>query len=84
MIKVPMFHHDNRFCESFSFKVASGMKFLAGLNIIHRDLAARNVLLGEQHIVKIADFGLSRVLKEDEIYASTTGMPYVSNHIITV
>lgn len=56
----------------FAHKVASGMKFLASLSIIHRDLAARNVLLGEQHIVKIADFGLSRVLKEDEIYASTT------------
>lgn len=58
----------------YSLKVASGMKFLAGKNIIHRDLAARNILLGEQHIVKIADFGLGRYLDNDEeIYFSSAG-----------
>ncbi|KAJ8033805.1 Tyrosine-protein kinase ABL1 [Holothuria leucospilota] len=55
----------------FAYQVAAGMTFIASKNIIHRDLAARNVLLGEQHIVKIADFGLSRVLKQDEIYSSS-------------
>ena len=31
-----------------------------------RDLAARNVLVGDNNVVKIADFGLARLLKEDE------------------
>ena len=33
------------------------MAYLESQNYIHRDLAARNVLVGENNIVKIADFG---------------------------
>ena len=40
------------------------MEFLAERNIYHGDLAARNVLLTEQLIAKISDFGLSRRLYE--------------------
>ena len=39
--------------------------------VVHRDLAARNVLVGENKVCKISDFGLARGLKED-VYTRTT------------
>lgn len=31
----------------------------------NRDLAARNCLVGENHLVKVADFGLARLMRDD-------------------
>ncbi|XP_073848449.1 tyrosine-protein kinase Src42A isoform X2 [Musca autumnalis] len=50
-------------------QIAAGMAYLESQNYIHRDLAARNVLVGDNNIVKIADFGLARLIKEDEYEA---------------
>ena len=43
-------------------------EYLASKNIVHRDLAARNVLVGEDGILKLADFGLSRQARGNEGY----------------
>ena len=45
------------------------MAYLEAQNFIHRDLAARNVLVGENNVCKVADFGLARVVVENEYTA---------------
>uniref|UniRef100_A0A914W6V5 Protein kinase domain-containing protein n=1 Tax=Plectus sambesii TaxID=2011161 RepID=A0A914W6V5_9BILA len=50
----------------FALQIARGMLFLASMHVLHRDIAVRNVLLKLDLTLKVADFGLSRKLKEGE------------------
>ena len=58
-----------------SAQIADGMAFLEKHGYVHRDLAARNILVGENNAVKVADFGLSRLLEED-IYEPQEGAKF--------
>ncbi|KAM5217874.1 protein-tyrosine kinase 6 isoform 1-T1 [Hipposideros larvatus] len=57
-------------------QVAEGMCYLESQNYIHRDLAARNILVGENNICKVGDFGLARLIKEDVYLSHARNIPY--------
>ncbi|XP_053739336.1 muscle, skeletal receptor tyrosine-protein kinase [Synchiropus splendidus] len=53
---------------SVSKQIAAGMAYLSERKFVHRDLATRNCLVGEEMVVKIADFGLSRNIYSADYY----------------
>lgn len=56
--------------HTFSLCLLSTTSFLT-----YRDLAARNCLVGEVYLVKVADFGLSRLMESD-IYNAREGAKF--------
>ncbi|XP_068452773.1 protein-tyrosine kinase 6-like [Clinocottus analis] len=69
-------HQDIVSLVDMSTQVAEGMSYLEEKNSIHRDLAARNVLVGENYICKVADFGLARVIKEPFYITEDKKIPF--------
>ncbi|XP_060530619.1 vascular endothelial growth factor receptor 1 isoform X2 [Cylas formicarius] len=53
---------------AWSFQVARGMEYLASRRVLHGDLAARNILLTDDNVVKICDFGLAKTMYNDNNY----------------
>ncbi|XP_046459913.1 mast/stem cell growth factor receptor Kit-like isoform X2 [Daphnia pulex] len=53
---------------SWSFQIARGMDYLVSKKVLHGDLAARNILLADDGIAKVADFGMAKKMYYDENY----------------
>ena len=56
--------------------VLKGLDYIHKKNLIHRDIKGANILINEQGIVKIADFGVGAKLINEKNRKSLKGSPY--------
>ncbi|XP_046805254.1 cyclin-dependent kinase 20 isoform X2 [Lucilia cuprina] len=52
--------------RKFSLMMLKGIEYLHSLDIIHRDIKPANLLISENEILKISDFGLARLYFPEE------------------
>ncbi|KAG7282799.1 hypothetical protein CRUP_012188, partial [Coryphaenoides rupestris] len=61
-------HVDLKCMLLFASQICQGMEYLQRMRYVHRDLAARNILVASESLVKIADFGLTKIIPYDQEY----------------
>ena len=61
-------------CNYFQ-QIISGIEYLGKIGVVHRDLKPENLLLDEQKNIKIVDFGLSNIYKNNELLSTACGSP---------
>ena len=67
----------------FFYQLINGIEYIHSKGISHRDLKPENLLLAENKILKIIDFGLSHEFEGDELLKTKCGSPsYAAPEII--
>ena len=60
----------------FYQQIISGIEYLGKLNITHRDIKPENLLVSNDKMIKIVDFGLSNTYKNNELLKTACGSPF--------
>jgi [calcium/calmodulin-dependent protein kinase] kinase len=70
--------YDEKLMKKWILGIAKGLKFLHENNIVHRDIKSDNILIDKNGNIKIADFGCSIKLKNNQpdLFSKTEGNMY--------
>ncbi len=69
----------NRETIGIALQVISGIEQAHKMNIVHRDIKPQNMIVGEDGVVKVADFGIARAATQQTVNATVMGsVHYIS------
>src|ERR1700735_1595056 len=64
-------------------QIINGIEYCHQNLVTHRDLKPENILVDENDVLKIADFGLSNLMKDGKFLTTSCGSPnYASPEIV--
>lgn len=66
-----------REAKSFFMEICQGVNYLQSKNIIHRDLKFENILIDFNNNLKIADFGLAKMIEDSSLTMTTCGSTHI-------
>ncbi|CAM8987581.1 unnamed protein product [Rhodiola kirilowii] len=70
--------------RKFFQQIISGVEYCHRNMVVHRDLKPENLLLDSKYNVKIADFGLSNVMRDGHLLKTSCGSPnYAAPEVIS-
>ncbi|KAK8027400.1 hypothetical protein PG991_004456 [Apiospora marii] len=71
-------------CRKLFIQLFQGIKYLHDRNIVHRDIKPENILVVDKEVhVKLADFGLAKIIGEESFTTTLCGTPsYVAPEIL--
>ncbi|MGA8707742.1 MAG: HEAT repeat domain-containing protein [Steroidobacteraceae bacterium] len=64
---------EQRRALQFGIDIATGMAVAHGVGIVHRDLKPANVLINDESLLKIVDFGVAAAQREGDTQLTKTG-----------
>lgn len=62
--------------KTYAYQIIKGLQYLHNHQVMHRDLKSANILITDDAIVKLIDFGCSKKINDGEISMSLIGSPY--------
>ena len=66
----------NKLISKWILQISWGIYYLHNNNIIHRDIKPHNILLDYNYNIKIADFGISKIIRRCNKSYTVVGTPY--------
>ena len=61
--------------RNYAEQILHGLNYLHSYNVIHRDIKGANILITQQGVIKLTDFGSAKLLCNEDLYHSLKGTP---------